>query len=300
MTFSTQLPSLPSWARLPSLPSSLSALCSLTLSASLALGSSVALAAPAEAPAAETPEGTDTGSTDAQKDQASALSDQAIAKFQAKDYEGAVALFEQAYAIDPAPNYLFNIGRVYEEAGNLEKAVEFYAKFVKLPGVDLDSRGVALERLKVLRSILVETTEKPPEDKPEDKPEEPVVEPPPPEPVVDQDAQRKRKALRGAGFGLLGVGAAALIGGGVAGGLAQSDNNKAGEVTDPADGVPLLDSSQTKSLAANVLFGVGGAFVLTGVILVAVGFSKPQPASRVALAPSFGPRGGGVTFRLRF
>jgi tetratricopeptide (TPR) repeat protein len=280
----------------------LSALCSLTLSASLALGSAVALAAPPaeEPPPPETPDGTvDTGSTEAEKDEASGLSDQAIEKFQAKDYEGAVALFEQAYSIDPAPNYLFNIGRVYEEAGNLEKAVEFYAKFVKQPGVDLDSRGVALDRLKVLRSILEETAEKPPEEKPEEKPE-PVVEQPPPEPVVDQDAQRKRKAMRGAGFGLLGVGAAALIGGGVAGGLAQGDHNKAGEVADPADGVPLLDSSQTKSLAANVLFGVGGAFVLTGVILVAVGFSKPKPTSRVALAPSFGPRGGGVTFRLRF
>jgi tetratricopeptide (TPR) repeat protein len=274
------------------------------LSVSLALGSSVALAAaPAgEAPPPETPDGTtDTGSTEAQKDEASALSDRAIEKFQAKDYEGAVVLFEQAYAIDPAPNYLFNIGRVYEEAGNLEKAVEFYAKFVKQPGVDLDSRGVALDRLKVLRSILEETTDKPPENKPEDKPEDkPVTETPPPEPVVDQDALRKRKAMRGAGFGLIGVGAAAMIGAGVAGGLAQGDHNKAGEVTDPADGVPLLESSQTKSLAANVLFGVGGAFLLTGIILVAVGFSKPKPSSRVALAPSFGPRGGGVAFRLRF
>jgi hypothetical protein len=86
----------------------------------------------------------------------------------------------------------------------------------------------------------------------------------------------------------------------VAGGLAQGDNNRAETAATPAEGVTLLDSSQTKSLAANVLFGVGGAFVLTGVILVAVGFTKPKPASRVALAPTFGPRGGGVTFRLRF
>lgn len=281
----------------------LSALCSLTLSVSLALGSSVALAAPpaGEAPPPETPDsGPDTGSTEAQKDEASALSDQAIEKFQAKDYDGAVALFEQAYSIDPAPNYLFNIGRVYEEAGNLEKAVEFYAKFVKQPGVDLDSREVALERLKVLRAIVEETTEKPPEEEPEQPEEEPVVDAPPPEPAVDQDAVRKRKVMRGVGFGLLGVGAAALIGGGVAGGLAQGDYNKAGEAATPSDNLDLLGSSQTKSLAANVLFGIGGAFVLTGVILVAVGFTKPKPTSRVALAPSFGPRGGGVSFRLRF
>jgi tetratricopeptide (TPR) repeat protein len=278
----------------------LSGLCSISLSLSLALGPSVALAAgPADPPPPETPEGTDTGSTEAEKDEASKLSDQAIEKFQAKDYEGAVALFEQAYGVDPNPNYLFNIGRVYEEAGTLDKAVEFYAKFVKQPGVDLDSREVALERLKVLRAILEETTEKPPEDT-TDEPEEPEVEAPPPEPVVDQDAQRKRKVMRGAGFGLLGVGAAALIGGGVAGGLAQGDYNKAQDSTDPTENADLLGSSKTKALAGNVLFGVGGALVLTGVILVAVGFSKPKPTSRVALVPSFGPRGGGLQFSLRF
>jgi hypothetical protein len=280
----------------------LKSLCSVSLSVSLALGSSVALAAPpagGETPPAETPDSTDTGSTEAQKEEASKLSDQAIEKFQAKDYDGAAALFEQAYAIDPEPNYLFNIGRVYEEAGNLEKAVEFYAKFVKQPGVDLDSREVALDRLKVLRSILEETTEKPPEDEPEE-PDEPVIEAPPPEPAVDEDAERKRKNMRIAGFALLGVGAAALIGGGVTGGLAQGDHNKAGEVANPADGVPLLESSQTKSLVANVMFGVGGAIALTGVILVAVGFTKPKPTSRVALMPSFGPRGGALELRLRF
>jgi hypothetical protein len=278
-----------------------SALCSIILSLSLALGSSAVLAAPpGDAPPPETPEATDTGSTEAEKDEAEKLSEQAIEKFQAKDYEGAVALFEKAYGIDPNPNYLFNIGRVYEEAGNLEKAVEFYARFVKQPGVDLDSREVALDRLKVLRSILEETTEKPP-DEPKDEPkDDPVVEAPPPQPPVDEDAQRKKKNIRIAGFVLLGVGAGALIGGGVAGGLAQSDHNKANAVTDPADGVPLLDSSKTKALASNVLFGVGGALALTGVILVAVGFSKPKTTSRVALVPSFGPRGGGVNFSLRF
>jgi hypothetical protein len=282
-----------------------SGLLSVSLSISLGLGSSVALAAPPDkdaggaAPAPETPEGTDTGSTEAEKDEASKLSDQAIEKFQAKDYEGAVALFEKAYSIDPNPNYLFNIGRVYEEAGTLDKAVEFYAKFVKQPGVDLDSRGVALDRLKVLRSILEETTEKPVE--PEKEPEkEPEVVAPPPEPVVDQDAERKRKGMRGAGFAMLGIGAAALIGGGVAGGLAQGDQNKADTAATPLEGQEFLESSKTKSLAANVLFGVGGAVLLTGVILVAVGFSKPKPSSRVAVTPSFGPRGGGVELRLRF
>ena len=146
------------------------ALISTTLSLSLMLGSSVALAAPAggeEVSADEAPPAV----SEEEKSEAEALSEEAIGKFQDKDYEGAVALFEKAYSIDPQPNYLFNIGRVYEEAGNLEKAVEFYGKFVKQPGVDLDSRGVALERLKVLREILEQTEE----------PKAGDQEPPPPE-----------------------------------------------------------------------------------------------------------------------
>jgi tetratricopeptide (TPR) repeat protein len=277
----------------------LSALSSITLSLSLTLGSTVALAAaPAPAPSGDAPT-TDTGVTEEQKSEAEQLSEQAIVKFQAKDYEGAAALFEQAYDIDPQPNYLFNIGRVYEEAGTLDKAVTFYAKFVKQPGVDLDSRETALDRLKVLRAILQETEEKAPDKDP--APEVKPVEDPVPEPnPVDEDAQRKRKVMRAAGFGLTGVGAAVMIGGAVVGGLAQGDFNKAGEAELPPDNQPLLDSAKSKALTADILLGVGGGVLLTGVILIAVGFSKPKKSQRVALTPTFGPRGGGVDLRLQF
>lgn len=279
----------------------LSALSSISLSVSLALGSGlgfgVALAAPAPAPA-EDPN-TETTTAEDRKTEAEQLSEQAIVKFQAKDYDGAVVLFEEAYGIDPQPNFLFNIGRVYEEAGNLAKAVEFYAKFVKQPGVDLDSRGTALDRLKVLRAILQETEDKPPEVEP-DPVVEPVVDPEPKPDPVDEDAKRKRKTMRAAGFGLTGVGAAVMIGGAIVGGLAQSDYNKASTVDDPPDGLPLLDSAKTKALTADILLGVGGAVLLTGVILVAVGFSKPKKSQRVAVAPTFGPTGGGGVLRLRF
>ena len=70
---------------------------------------------------------------------------------------GECALFEQAYAIDPNPNYLFNIGRVYEEKGDIRSAVDHYQRFVKEPGVDIGSRELAVQRLRVLKAILNET-----------------------------------------------------------------------------------------------------------------------------------------------
>jgi tetratricopeptide (TPR) repeat protein len=275
-----------------------SALVSITVCVSLALGSSLALAAPAES---ESPTNTsvDTGASEAEKTEADSLSDRAIAEFSAKNYAGAIALFEQAYELDPQPNFLFNIGRVHEEAGNLEQAVVYYAKFVKQPGVDLDSRGVALDRLKVLRAIIEETKEP-------DAAEPATVEPKPepnlaPNPV-DTQSERKRKTMRVSGFALIGVGAGALIGGAVVGSLAQADRDKAFD-RDEADSLAarqdLLGDAQTKALTADVLFGVGGALLLTGVVLVAVGYSKPK-TQRVALNPSFGPRGGGLELHMRF
>ena len=42
------------------------------------------------------------------KEQVEALNAQAVEKFQAKQYDEAAALFEQAYDLNPEPNYLFN------------------------------------------------------------------------------------------------------------------------------------------------------------------------------------------------
>ncbi|NVB42705.1 tetratricopeptide repeat protein [Pseudenhygromyxa sp. WMMC2535] len=266
--------------------------CSI-LCSSLALSPVIAQAAPAAGEVAAD-----------DKSQAESLSDEAIVAFNDKNYEEAAELFKQAYDLDPEPNYLFNIGRVYEEAGELESAVEYYASFVKQPGVDLDSRQVALDRLKVLRQIIEETKDPEPEASPEPEPEPepevaPVTEPPADEGA--EEAERKRKVMRGAGFGLVGVGAAALIGGAVAGGLAQGDNRSAADAENIEDRRDLLASSRSKAVAADVLYGVGGALLVAGVVLVVVGYKKPKKSSsRVAFSPSFGPSGAGADLRVRF
>ena len=92
------------------------------------------------------------------QEQVDALNSEAVEKFQAKEYDEAVELFEQAYALQPEPNYLFNIGRIREEQGNLESAVEYYERFVKEPGVPLEAREKGLERLRVAHAAF-ETAE---------------------------------------------------------------------------------------------------------------------------------------------
>lgn len=266
--------------------SPLSVFVSIPLSVSLALGSTLALAAPPAEPATGT---TDTGVTAEEMSEAEALSERAIAEFSAENYAGAVELFEQAYAIDPQPNYLFNIGRVHEEAADLEKAVDHYARFVKQPGVDIKSRELALERLRVLRAILAETKE-PTEEPSKDEPNSSGMTLEPPGQPVDTGHDRKRKIMRDTGFGLAAGGASVLIGAAVVGALARSDANKAfdrGEAESLEARQGFLDKSRTKAVTADVLYGVGGALLLTGVVLIAVGYSKPK-TQRVAVTPNFG------------
>lgn len=90
----------------------------------------------------------------ATEDSFESLTEQASQKFRDKEYDAAVALFEQAYALNPEPNILFNIGRIYEEAGKLEDAIVYYERFVTDPQVDLDSRQKALRRRDVAREIV--------------------------------------------------------------------------------------------------------------------------------------------------
>jgi len=225
--------------------------------------------APIALPTAQAaPEGEE-AAPDSPKAQADALSDDAVQKFYNKEYEAAIDLFLQAYELDEQPNYLFNIGRVYEESGDLAKAVEFYERFVSSPGVDLDARQNATERLKVLQGA-VDALDK---DDGDDEELEPGPQPPPDEPVVDQEpeAQPKtdgKKKLRIAGYSLLGVGGAALIVGGVFGGLASGKTNDADDEQFVDNALDLRAEARTQAVVADAMFISGGVLAATGLVLV--------------------------------
>lgn len=238
-----------------------------------------------------------------------ALSAAAVERFEAKDYDGAAALFEQAYAADPNPNYLFNIGRVYEEKGDLKNAVVYYQRFVGEPGVDIESRQTATERLKVLREALAQLEGDEPKDDVTDEPEDEGTEPKDPTPVdtgEDEKAKKRKKALRISGYTLMGVGGVGLILGGVFGGLAS------GSVKD-AEADPFVDRQEafrdrarTQARTADAMFYTGGALAAVGLVLVLVtlgGKNKKATSdvSRKAMwSPVVGPQQVGLGLTRRF
>lgn len=240
-----------------------------------------------------------------------ALSAAAVERFEAKDYDAAADLFEQAYEADPQPNYLFNIGRVYEEKGDLENAVVYYQRFVGQSGVDLESRQTATERLKVLREALAQmkaADEPPPEDVEPPKEEETTSSTPVEEPVVDEgDAQaaKRKKTLRITGYALMGAGGAGLIVGAIFGGLAS------GTVKD-ADADPFVDRQEafrerarTQARVADAMFITGGVLAAAGLVLVLTTLGgkkagKTDMSRRTRWSPVVGPQQVGLGLAHRF
>lgn len=239
------------------------------------------------------------------KEQIDKLNAEAVEKFQAKQYDEAAALFEQAYDLQPEPNYLFNIGRIYEESGNLEKSVEYYERFVKEPGVPLEARERGVERLRVLRAVLEETAPKPeaepepePEVEPEPEPEPKVTPEPKPEPKPEE---RRPSKLRIAGYALLGTGGAVLIGGGVLGGLALGRASTLEGQHTYEERRDTATSGRGMALGADIMFGVGGALAAAGLVMVIVSLKRrPTESARASLSPWAGLRSTGMTATVRF
>lgn len=258
---------------------------SLAVAAAMALGTE-GQALAAMAPTAGTKGQVSASAETSAQPTANDLSAQAIDRFKAKDYEGAVRLFEEAHKLDPNPNYLFNIGRVYEEKGDIRAAVDFYGRFVKEPGVELESRELALQRLRVLKAILQETDAqaRPPGDEPPKDEPKPVAEgpkePTPVQPPPKEDPSIGK--LRGAGFALLGVGGVAMVVGGILGGVTLSKQKQLEGLHDYDARLELGKQGRSLAVTTDVLIISGGALLLTGVILVGVSASKRRANSVAA------------------
>ena len=233
---------------------------------------------------------------------ASELSGQAIERFRAKDYDAAARLFEQAYAIDPNPNYLFNIGRVYEEKRDLRAAVDYYQRFVMEPRVDIGAREQAVQRLRVLKAILNETEAPPPTTStaaaaPTTEGQDPGAAQPPVRPA--DASPDPKQSMRLGGYALIGVGSVAVVVGGVFGGLTLAKKNDLDDTRIVEERQSLAHQGKTFAAVSDVTLFTGGALLVAGVVL-AVLARKPRASARAALLPSVGRNHAGLTYSLRF
>ena len=237
------------------------------------------------------------------------LTEQASQKFRDKDYEAAIALFERAYALNPEPNILFNIGRIYEEAGKLDDAIIYYEKFIADPQVDLESKQKALRRRDLAREIVeirkkdeerrrAEAAAKEPTPPPTTDTPPPTTDTPPPT-TEDPHPPRSRN-LRPLGYTLMGTGAAALIAGGVVGGLAKGHERDFHNATSLQAAGDAKAAALRLAPAADGLFIAGGILAAAGVVLLLLPQNRKGASRDRAVVPHLGPGQAGIGYVGRF
>ena len=221
-----------------------------------------------------------------------AIVTEASAAFDAGDFDGAIAAFERAYATKPDPRFLYNIGRIHEEAGQLDQAVVYYRRFVAEPGVELEQRDRASQRIEVLTRI-----------RPSLEPTSPPVPPPrvsaPEAPPQRDDARAgpnaPGRAMRNTGIGLLAGGAAMLVASALTGTFARSTESELQREDNPVRRRDLVDRGQSLALTTDIVMSLGAALAIVGTVLTATGATRMRRARRdVAVQTS------GAGLRVRF
>jgi tetratricopeptide (TPR) repeat protein len=237
--------------------------------------------------------------TPQQKQAAGDLTKQAIAKSQAGEYDKAIELHLQAYAIVPLPLLLTNIASDYQKLKKPVEALKYFCMYLeKDPTGQSASYATAQAKLIQFEQGNKEVTDATVCDPPKPK-EEPVavIQQQPPA-VIEQEPTDRGKSLRIAGFA---VGGAGLVGLGVG----IFFGFKAKDISDQITNHPMAemwpdkiqdleDEGQAHENKQIIFMIAGGALVATGVALYFIGRSRKGSNESVTLVPTATPESAGI------
>jgi len=249
----------------------------------------------------------------AQKQQASNLVKQAIAKSQAGDHSTAIELYLQAYALIPQPLLLSNIGSEYQQENKAVEALKYFCKYLEADPTG-SNVSYATAQAKTLQLQMGNKVE----DKDVCKPKAEPAPPPPPDtgsaaipPDTGSAAQvtgtadltttapePHGKGLEYAGLGVAAVGAVGL-GVGVYFGLQAknaSDTISNHKTTDPwPANIKQIEADGQADENKQVEFLIGGGVALVaGGVLYFVGHARASSSEHVSIAPVITPNGAGL------
>lgn len=210
----------------------------------------------------------------------------------AERYREAISFFEQAYALQPVPNLLYNIGRCYEKLEEYKKAVEHYEEFAVAPEVSSEARREALERAESLREIA--DIQREDDTSGGDKGSAGRQ-------VPGQDKGGEEKSSSTTPIIVTASGAGLIAAGGVFGLLAS---NSANEIQTGEDFQARSDArsrAKTQALVADSLFVAGAVTAGIGVyLLLSSDSGEPSETANALVMPYAHDSGAGVGVRLDF
>jgi tetratricopeptide (TPR) repeat protein len=197
----------------------------------------------------------------ANRKRAGELSAQSAQHYKRGEFEVAAALLRQAYALYAEPNLLYNLARALEGMGDKAGAIDAYEQYLAT-AKQIEDRGAITRRMTTLKAELDEqrrkteiVTPQPAALESTPAPSEPVAEP------IDRITPPSKLPW------IPIVGGLALVGVGVGFGVsAKSYAEMAAEEPVGLDAESLQTTAQDNATIANVMFVVGGAALVSGIV----------------------------------
>jgi tetratricopeptide (TPR) repeat protein len=218
------------------------------------------------------------------------------------DYDKAIDEWKAGYELKADPVFLYNLGQVEKEKGDLPKALHFYESYLK-EAPNAQNVDAVQQRIDELKAEIAKGGAPPP---PTSQPAQPPMPPPPPPPPPGSTPTEKSGGggLKIGGIATGGVGVVLVVTGAIFGASAKSNEsaiNDARAAGEPwtTDLQHKADSGKTDATLATVCFVVGGAAIAGGGVLFFLGMhAKSEPA--VSLIPTVAPGAAALTFAGRF
>lgn len=209
--------------------------------------------------------------------------------YQGGRYEEAIGYYLRAYRLEPAGALLYNIAYIFDrKLGEAESAMDYYRRYVRASDAEPDVVERALARIAEIKEQ-GRSTPRPidePDPTPDPDPSNTIVRPQPSPPMSGHEL---------AGWVTLSVGVAGIVGATTMSIVAQQTSSDFDTETQLSSLPGLRDRGESQALTADILWGVGGAAVVTGVVLL---LTKPAPSAGgsasadVRVGASFDSHGG--------
>jgi hypothetical protein len=241
---------------------------------------------------------------DEQVKKVEALAAEAQAKYAEGKYQDAIRLYLQAHQLVAEPAILYNVAVIYDQqVRDPEIATEYYRRYIMDPGADPEAVSKATQRIQELRAERERAAAVAAAARPAPAPASAS-----PAAAGNPDASAEARAESegglsttrlAVGWGLVGLGAALGVAGGIFGGLAEDDEHAFTDSGDIVEKRDLRDRGQQRALAADIFFGGAGAAVVAGVVVLLTGErGRGEGAPRAGVTPT--PGGAQATFDFRF
>lgn len=223
-------------------------------------------------------------------------------------YREAAEALKKAFDLEPAPVLLYNIGRAYDQAGELKIALDYYRQFVGQEGADpalVKKANLAMDRLRTLVAKdeagrqLNDAEKKRLEDEARAAKEKAAEEAEKARVQKEQyeaekkaalEASQKKSSTRLVAGVAIGAVAVASLGTGIAFGVLAGQSKQGFQKASTVDDKKRLQSETvTRSLVADVCFGAALATAVVAVIVFPKGGAEPAPAAKsvqVVFSPS--------------